>query len=188
MKRPSNLGMAVSLGAATLLFGLLGLVSVNSGAVFGISPALLGSSQGLDQAAYDALADNPTSSKLDSAEALTRQALLLSPYENNARLRLAYIDAVRNGRLSAAGVAELKRTYDLIPVDPNVGAWRLRFSLEHWDELTPDTRRAVYDEAMAFGRVQTSEVNVRSILRSIRNPSGSLAAALWLRALDSNPV
>jgi hypothetical protein len=110
--------------------------------------------------------------------------MALSPYDNEARLRLVYIDALRHPPVSSIGVARLAESYSLIPYDYTVAAWRIRFGLEHWAALTPELRAAIYEEAMAFGRVGSQDVNVRPILQSIHDPQGRLAAALWLQLLN----
>lgn len=176
--------MLGGLAAATALLGLGGLVVLNTGATVGARPFVLGLSQGHDEAAYRRLLAAPSAADLDWAEAKSREALAVAPYENNPRLRLAYIDARRHGRLTQAGVQFFVQSYELLPLDPNVGAWRIAFGLEHWEDLTPDARRAVYEEARAFYRLRARDVGVERVLRSVRNPSGRLAAALWLHSFD----
>lgn len=187
MSKPNVPTLGVSLSLITIVLSVFGLISLNSGAAISMGGLVFGSSQGLDQSAFARLKANATRSDLDEAARRARMALQLSPYLANSRLRLVYIDA-QAGRLSPAGLAEFSRTYDLIPRDPAVAAWRIQFGLEHWTQLNPATRRAVYEEVMAFGRLPSEDVPVRRILGSIHDPSGSLAAALWLRALESNPA
>jgi hypothetical protein len=161
---------------------LLGLISLNTGAALPL-PVPLGLTSGVDEAAFRALAPP---ADLPRAETKAHLAIRLSPYQNNARLRLAYIDTLKAGRLSTTGEAEFRRSYDLLPIDADVAAWRIRFGLEHWQELTPASREAVYREAMAFSKVGSHDVNVPAILDSISNPSGRLAAALWRQSLKHN--
>ena len=161
---------------------LLGLVSLNTGAALPLDIPL-GLTPGVDEAAFKALAPP---ADLPNAEAKARLAIRLSPYQNNARLRLAYIDTLNAGRLTNIGEAEFRRSYDLLPIDADVAAWRIKFGLEHWQELTPTSREAVYREAMAFSKVGSHDVDVPTILESISNPSGRLAAALWRQSLQPN--
>lgn len=136
-----------------------------------------------DQVAHDVL-DGPVSpAAFELAGREVDRALALSPYSNRARLRKAYIDVKRHGRLTPAGLTPFARSYDLLPYDHTVAPWRIRFALEHWEELTPELRTAVHTEALAFGRANSSDVDVRGILGKVRNPSGRLAASLWLREL-----
>ena len=172
------------LASATALLAVGGLVVLNTGATLGSPPFVLGLSQGYDEAAYRELLPSASLANLDRAAARSRQALAVAPYENSARLRLVYIETLRHGRLTPAGVQLLVQSYDLLPLDPNVAAWRIGFSLEHWQSLTPDARRAVYEEARAFYRLGSRDVDVRRVLRGVRAPSGRLAAALWLHSFD----
>lgn len=172
------------LAAATALLSLGGLAVLNTGATVGVPPLALGLSQGHDEAAYRRLLGSPSAADLDWAEGKSREALAVAPYENGPRLRLAYVETLRRGRLTPVGVQYFAQSYDLLPLDPNVGAWRIGFGLEHWESLTPEARRAVYEEARAFYRLGASDVGVERVLRSVRNPAGRLAAALWLHSFD----
>jgi hypothetical protein len=118
------------------------------------------------------------------AAAQIDRALALSPYDNQARLRLVYIDALRHPPVGPAGVALLEQSYSLMPYDYTVAAWRIRFCLEHWAALSPALRDDVYQEATAFARSNSQQVSVIPILQSIHDPQGRLAAALWLRLLN----
>lgn len=175
--RQWRLAAAAGLAAATLALSIAGLA--------GLSPVghVGGLAEGHDRRAYRLLAAPRGAVDLDGAAAEANRALRLSPYDNSARLRLAYIDALRHGSLRAEGVTHIKQSYDLMPYDHTVAAWRIRFCLENWASLTPQVRASVHDEAMAFARVYSHDVNVRDILRSIRSPNGRLAAALWLYSL-----
>lgn len=173
-----------SLAAGTALLGLAGLMVLNTGATVGAPPISVALSQGYDEAAYRRLLKAPSPADLDWAAAKSRQALAVAPYENNPRLRLAYVETLRHGRLTPEGARLFSQSYDLLPLDPNVAAWRMGFGLEHWESLTPDARRAVYEEARAFHRLGSRDVDVRQVLRGVRNPSGRLAAALWLSSFD----
>jgi len=184
MTGPRTVGALAALAGATALLGLGGLVVLNTGATVGLGSFVLGLSQGHDESAYRRLLSSPSAADLDWAEAKSREALAVAPYENNPRLRLAYIETLRHGHLTPGGVRLFVQSYDLLPFDANVAAWRIGFGLEHWENLTPDARRAVYDEARTFYRLGAREVHVERVLRSVRNPSGRLAAALWLHSFN----
>lgn len=184
MTRDRTLAALGGLAIATALLSFGGLIVLNTGTTVGVPPFVLGLSQGHDEAAYRRLLGSPSAADLDWAEAKSREALAVAPYENGPRLRLAYVETLRHGRLTPAGVEYFAQSYDLLPLDPNVGAWRIGFGLEHWESLTPEARRAVYEEARAFYRLRAREVGVERVLRSVRNPSGRLAAALWLHSFD----
>jgi hypothetical protein len=144
----------------------------------------LGFAQSHDAVAYRALEGGRSAAALSAATDQINRALTLSPYDNQARLRLVYIDSVRHPPVSPAGVARLEESYSLMPYDYTVAAWRIRFGLEHWALLSPELRLEIYAEAMAFGRAHSQDVDVRPILQSIHNPQGRLAAALWLPLLN----
>jgi hypothetical protein len=144
---------------------------------------LSGFAESHDRRAFRLIDRSNSPADLDAASRAIGRALTLSPYSNAARLRLAYVDTVRHGRLGPAGVAQLARSYDLTPYDYSIAAWRIRFGLEHWRDLTPELRTSVHAEAMAFASGQSSEVDVKAVLRTIRDPAGRLAAELWLQEL-----
>lgn len=144
----------------------------------------VGFAESHDKRAHAILDRSTAPAALTQATAEVGRALALSPYSNAARLRLAYIDTVRNGRLGPVGRARLAQSYDLMPYDYSVAAWRVRFALEHWRSLTPELRGRVHAEALAFGRGGIHDVDMRGALQSIRDPAGRLAAALWLRELS----
>lgn len=118
---------------------------------------------------------------LERAAVHARRALSLSPYNNNARLRLAFIDTKLHGdRLSADGAKYLAQSYDLAPYDPTLAAWRARFALEHWQELDLETRRAAQTEVRALGSKTAVSTKIRDQLQSVQNPIGRVPAQLWL--------
>lgn len=140
-----------------------------------------------DRRAYDLLNRSRDPAALDRAEVELNRALGLAPYSNTARLRLAYIDSLRHGTLSPAGRSYLSRSYDLVALDHTVAAWRIKFALEHWRELTPSLRDEVQQEAMAFGRLGSEDADVRAALKTVQSPEGRVAAGLWAQALNYAP-
>jgi len=178
-----KLAASGSLAAAAALAGALALLAYSGLPAFPFTGRVLGFSEPHDRRSLEALVEATRLEDLLRAEREAEAALALSPYNNLTRLRLAYIEAERLGRLGPQGLTHLSRSYDLVPLDASAAPWRVRLALEHWGQLTPDIRMAVYREAMAFGRSGSREADVRPVLASIRNPEGRLAAALWLRAL-----
>jgi hypothetical protein len=169
-------------GAALLASGTALWALLAGGGPF-MGSRLAGFAESHDRRAFRLIERSKAPASLDAASVEIGRALALSPYSNPARLRLAYIDTVRNGHLGAAGVAELARSYDLTPYDYSIAAWRIRFGLEHWRALTPELRASAHAEAMAFANAHSSDVDVPSVLRTIRDPAGRLAAELWLQEL-----
>lgn len=181
--KPWKLAAAAALAATTAILGGAGLAALSGVDAPPFGTRLLGFAEAHDKRAYGLLIASSTPVARSRAVAEAKLALALSPYSNSARLRIAYVDTISRGSLGPVGLGHLARSYDLLPYDHTVAAWRVRFALEHWDVLTPDLRAAVHTEAMAFARAGSQDANVRAVLPSIRNPSGRLAAALWLREL-----
>jgi hypothetical protein len=98
-------------------------------------------------------------------------------------LRLAYVDSLDHGGLTPAGAALLKRSYDLVAIDPEVGLWRIRFALENSQALSPDLRASVRNEAS--GLWKNNRGPLHEMAPAIINPAGRLSLALWLQRLDS---
>lgn len=182
--KPSQLWKAVAIGVlagVTLSASAAAVVSLRGG------PAAIDFAERHDRKAYQLLTAASDRRTLEEASDEAELALALSPYSNSARLRLIYIDTVQRGSLGPDGLAHLERSYDLVPLDYTVAAWRVRFALEHWREIPPDLRRAAESEAMAFGRVGSKDADVRSSLASIHSPEGRLTAALWVLAMNQAP-
>jgi hypothetical protein len=186
MSRPQRwkLTVAAILSGLTAVAGAGALVALSSPGEVLIGPIAVGLSGGFDEQAFRRLTASRSPAALDRASVEVTRALALSPYDNSARLRLTYIDTMRRGGLRTEGVVQLSKSYDLIPYDHTVAAWRVRFALEHWDALSPPEREAVRAEAMAFAKANSQSGEFRNVLQSVRNPSGRLAATLWLRALS----
>lgn len=161
-------------GAAFLAIGLAAPDSV-----FGaMSPLSLAH----DRRASSILDRHPhTPANLERARQETWQALNQSPADDAAWLRLAYIDRLAHGRLTADGLKWLERSYDVAPFGPETSFWRVRFCWENWDSLTPELRKQVADEV----RVQwpTRNGDYIAISAAVANPSGRLASALMVSQL-----
>jgi hypothetical protein len=183
-RRSWKILLAGSLTCAALLFSLAELAAlVGRTGPFMWTP-ILGVAESHDEISFRMLKRASTPEATAAATMEIDRALALSPYDNQARLRLVYIDALRHPPISPAGVALLEQSYSLMPYDYTVASWRIRFCLEHWAALSPAVRDEVYQEAMAFGRSGSQQVSVAPILQSIHDPQGRLAGALWLRLLN----
>jgi hypothetical protein len=175
-----RLPAAAALVGGTLIATVLALLTLAGTPLPPFNGKSLGFSEPHERRAFELLTTDRSSA---AAEAEANRALALSPYNNAARLRLMYIDTQRRGSIGPVGLQHLTRSYDLVPLDYTVAAWRVGFALEHWGQLSPEVRTAVQSEVMAFGRTRSRDANVRAVLRTIRNPDGRVAAALWLRSL-----
>lgn len=178
-----NLLIAGLLAVATLTTGTLAVVELARSAPEQ-APLLFTFDVGEDAVAA-ALVDRAKSpADLEKAVPHLRKALTLSPYNNNARLRLAFIDSKQHqGKLSQTGARYLAQSYDLVPYDPSIAAWRIRFALEHWQSLSVETRKAAQAEAYALGSGTAVSNQIRASLRSVQNPVGRVSAQLWLLVL-----
>lgn len=176
MKSKTVLIATAALATSTAIACIAGLTSIVTGD-FGFSYVL-------ERSAAESLATGVSATSLAAAEARSRAALRVSPYENLARAQLVYIDTLRQGHVGPQGARTLQQSYDLIPYDWQLAGWRIKFGLENWSELAPETRLAIKDEAVAFGRAWTRDPDIRGILSSIRDPSGALAAALIRQEIE----
>ncbi|MCR5879517.1 hypothetical protein [Phenylobacterium sp. J367] len=95
------------------------------------------------------------------------------------------IDVMEHGRLTPTGARLFAESYDLIPYDDDVAAWRIRFGLENWAQLSPGARQAMWREVQAWSTVDRRATAMQEILMSISNPDGRFAAGLWLHVLKT---
>lgn len=118
----------------------------------------------------------------DAAQAEARRAVGQGPTRAVDWLQIAYADAVAHGRLGAAGLDALGKSYVFQPMGPEIIQWRLRFALSHWSELTPALRRQVRDETRALWRTN-GRAPVEKALRAAPTPQARAVAALMLLQL-----
>lgn len=178
--------LAGVLAAATALLAASALAALNGGGAFTLGGVrVMEIAAGYDAAA-DAILASPRRKAGDLARAatLSRKAIALNPYDSSAWLRLASIDVLEHGRLTEAGVASIRRSYDLVAFDPYVASWRIRFALEHWQDVPADLRAEVRAEAMALGGEWRHRNKMLPMLRDIRNPAARLTANLWAARIE----
>ncbi len=88
---------------------------------------------------------------LDIAEAHTREALKFSPARTASWARLADINVRRHGALTPEGLSALNKSFTVSPFGAiPFQRWRLRFAINHWDELDDNTRRAAIRQVHAI--------------------------------------
>ena len=171
-------GLALSLALATLVLSGWAAASLawptSSSAVDGLAEVH-------ESRATLALAGpSPSRDELRHAADETRESLRLSPANPRAWLRLAYIETLVSGGMTPQAQLYVERSYAVAPYGPDDTPWRLWFLFEHWDQLTPSLRRQATAEAEvdpnARGRLR------KSLMESVTNPSGRVAAALALAA------
>lgn len=178
-----NIAMVGAVAAAALASGVLALAELERTQP-SQTPLAFTFEVGEDAIASALVENGKSPADLERAAAHARRALSLAPYNNNARLRLAFIDSkLHGGRLSKAGATYIAQSYDLAPYDPSVAAWRIRFALENWQTLSIETRRATQAEAYALGSGTAVSTKIRSALKSVQSPTGRVPAQLWLLVL-----
>jgi hypothetical protein len=176
------------LATVTLTMSVLGLIALGSAGEARVGPVVLMKiAAGYDRRATPILAGPaiPPPARRREAAALSRGAISQFPYDLGAWLRLAYGDYLDHGQLTAAGLSYLKRSYDLIAVDSELGQWRVRFALENSQSLTPELRAAVRHEVAAMWLNPNHRAELQKAVPAIRNPAGRLSLALWLNRLDA---
>ena len=178
------LAIAIALAVVTLALGVLALQSL-SGAPSPLGPVRLELAAGEDEQARRILEASTRPAALAQAEKHAQRALQLSPYSNEARLRLAYISVQRDHAFGSRAQKLLATSYDLTPFDLPVAAWRTRFALENWPMLMPADRLAARKEAFAFNSAGSRTANIRETLMSVSAPNGRLAAGLCLRSMSA---
>jgi hypothetical protein len=165
-------GLAISLG------GLLAVCAVLPTQALG---AVL-----LQSTTYEARAarqlERRDAADLPQALRDTRSGLALNPYNGVAWLRLAWIESrLSHGKLSAAAVEAVQRSYDVAPYGPQVTAWRISFLLEHWAETPTGLRHQLASEMAAAWPERSKAVS--SAVRKTRNRDGRLAGMVIVMRL-----
>ena len=113
-----------------------------------------------------------------TAKSETVSALRSDPANPTSWLRLAYLDTLDDGHLTAEGVDALRRSYSVAPLGPDNSSWRLPFAFEHWQELDSTLRLQVLEELKVA--LSASE-EYDQMPEKIANSSGRLAATLTVR-------
>lgn len=117
---------------------------------------------------------------LDAAlqEQAARQVIAARPIDASGWLRLAYADALRNGRLTPQWRYALKTSYTMAAYAGRNAGWRAAFGLDHWYELDADSRARVIAELKALARDNTRRDAAKSLIGGVRNPVGRYQAHL----------
>lgn len=170
-------GLFVAVALATLAAAAAAYLAVDPDKAPVASPLVLAIGQ--SRSAEAALARTPADLAL--ATEATERALAQAPYDSRARLRLAFIDSL-DGDLSPQGLAALEMSYQLLPFDQYVSAWRVRFALNHWGVLTPELRKKVEAEAFAFAATPRRR-EMLAVLESVTSPVGVVPAAFWSKRI-----
>jgi O-antigen ligase len=173
-RAPLQAGLAV----VTAGFAILAWVSLQFGAPRLGGFEVLPLAAGFDRQA-SRLMESSSPAALDAARRASLKALSLSPDDTSAALRLAYIDVLRNGHLTAVGEAHFAGSYQRVPLDQAVALWRIRFALENWTNIDPVTRvlvRREFDALLSTGLHRRALLNM---LAQVESPYGRLVARFW---------
>ena len=122
---------------------------------------------------------SPSAADLAEAERLTRASLFWSPTAPGLWARLAYIQALRHGRIDAEASRLLLRSYKLAPVDPGLGPWRVNLVFGRWSDCSPALRAAAAAEAAALYQRLDPALRAER-LAAVRDPAGHFALSLVL--------
>jgi O-antigen ligase len=189
--RGSRQGRGPAFGVAAFVVLASGavLVSLTAGGGIPLGPVTIAPmAAGYDRAATKGLETARAPAALDRAETLSRKAIALSPYDTSAMLRLAYIDTLRHGRLTAEGAEQFALSYERAPLDQAVASWRIKFALESWSQLTPQTQAAVRREFEALVQTRSHRQILLDLLGDIRQGPGAYVAKFWLVRVQREPV
>jgi hypothetical protein len=180
-RAPPQGGFAVLTGA----LAVLAWVSLQFGPPRLAGMDILPLAAGFDHQASRLMSSSPAA--LDAARTASLRAFTLSPYDTSAALRLAYIDVLQNGRLTAAGAAHLTKSYQRVPLDQAVALWRIRFALENWSSIDPATRvlvRGEFDALLSTGLHRRALLNM---LAQVGSSSGRWVASFWASRISITP-
>ncbi len=170
------LSLALALAATWTTASLLSWSGVRG------TGAPVGSAEPFEREALAALRGGPH--RLGEARAAIMAQLRRSPADPAAWARLAYVERLLAGRISPESAEALRRSGDVAPHAYGLTLWRVRFGLEHWDELSPDLRRSTLNEMRAIAYDWDGREALRRLASEIWNPSGRLAAGLFRSELE----
>ena len=81
--------------------------------------------------------------------------LLMTMTENclNCENRIVFLDQYEDGRLDDTGLKSLERSFDLSPYGKeSMMKWRLEIAAHHWDDLSPELRKAALRQITALAQ------------------------------------
>jgi hypothetical protein len=113
--------------------------------------------------------------------------LRVSPAKPAAWLQLAYVRTLAHGFQKDASDA-LARSYGVAPLEPTVAIWRITFSLNQWDQLTPDLKSKVSREIEAMWTLgPDAQIKLAQAVSSVRKINGRAAGQAILIRAGWNP-
>jgi hypothetical protein len=168
---------------ACLSASAFGLLSLDGAAAADLDPSPAPIAAGLDRAS-DLMVSAAGSGagrgvQLARARSLSWAALRQAPCDTGAWLRLAEIDVAMTGNLGPTGVAALRNSYRVAPIDPYQAFWRTRFVLEHWARLPPDIVDDADREVDGLAASGAHRAELATTLDHITSQRGRVVAAMW---------
>jgi hypothetical protein len=119
-----------------------------------------------------------TSAPAAGRRAMARLLADSDPADPQSWDAVAFAQTTADGRLTPEGVVALERSYTLSFFERDRSVWRVRFALEHWDQLTDQTREDALTEARTALADPDLAKSLRPQLSDIRNSAGRLAALI----------
>jgi len=172
----------VAIGTVTLMSGavLFAIIAFPSAPVFvPLAPAFATRADNL----LDGKTGPLSPAEITSATDLTDRELAQSPGSASGWLRLAFLKTKTTHKADDDVSALIERSFLVGPLDPDVFAWRTRFALEHWDQVSPAVRDDVMAQLRASWSVWPQKMLLGRLVPSIVNPAGRLALTLAVRQL-----
>jgi len=183
-----KIGACAALAAGSAAFAGAALFALVGGAPLVVGDVTLTPmAAGYDMAFVRLMTTRPSASDFKAAEAVSRKAIALYPYDIQSWLRLAFVDVELHGALTPSGQAALLQSYDLAPLDQHQSSWRIWFALEHWDELSQTTQNAARFEAVTLARNWMTRPIVAGAVTAVQNPVGRSVGYVWLQERPNSP-
>lgn len=127
--------------------------------------------------AYFAL---PQSAPITVREAAAARLVRADPTNAESWMAVAYTDWLKHGRhFSPTGLSAFDHSYAMSYFDRVDAVWRIGFALDNWADLTPQIRDDVRQEADICLSDHTLRADMVARMRTVRNPPGMLAAAIF---------
>lgn len=178
-------GLALAAGAGALVL-LVAVVFPSSSAAARLSRILplpdVHAARALDMGRRAVSARDPV---LAAAQRETRQEMMLAPLRPAPHVRLAYFETMAaGGRWTPSAERALARSYQLAPLDREVGIARIRLIFDHWSEVDAAWREQALAEQSALWNQTGLKPQLRANAASVNDPKGQLAAVLQIARLE----
>jgi hypothetical protein len=180
-----QIAASAALAAGAFTLALVALIALGAGhGRAGIGDAQLSLAAGYDRQAVGLIVrPGRTTANLLQADQANRQAYRLYPYNTGALMRMAQVQAIKDGKLNQQSIAKIRLSYDLVAMDPSIGFWRIQFCVNHWAEMPADLKASVSNEYETFSKEPSHKGPLMQTLQYVDSPAGRLVAAFWIATL-----